>query len=65
MCNFLHDPYSSLLGPNIHLNPSSSAEVKGWVELYLCSPNLPSWHGAQLSTGTTLPLPLSSSTRHT
>jgi len=26
----------------------SSAEVKEWVELYLYSPNAPSWCGAQL-----------------
>jgi hypothetical protein len=38
---------------------SSSAEVKECVELYLHSPNTPSWRGAQLkSTGTTLPLAL-------
>jgi hypothetical protein len=29
-------------------SPPSSAEVKGWVELYLHSNNTPSWHGAQL-----------------
>jgi hypothetical protein len=29
-------------------SPPSSAEVKEWVELYLHSPNTPSWHGAQL-----------------
>jgi hypothetical protein len=28
--------------------PSSSAEVKEWVELYLYSPNTPSWHDTQL-----------------
>jgi hypothetical protein len=28
--------------------PPSSAEVKECVELYLHSPNMPSWHGAQL-----------------
>jgi hypothetical protein len=41
-------------------SPPSSAKIKEWVELYLHSPNTPSWHGAQLekSTGTTLPLPL-------
>jgi hypothetical protein len=33
-------------------SPPSSAEVKEWVELYLHSPNTPSWHGAYLSTGT-------------
>jgi hypothetical protein len=26
----------------------SSAEIKEWVELYLHSPNTPSWRGAQL-----------------
>jgi hypothetical protein len=30
-----------------HSHPSS-AEVKEWVELYLHSPNTPSWRGAQL-----------------
>jgi hypothetical protein len=29
-------------------SPLSSAEVKEWVELYLHSPNAPSWRGAQL-----------------
>jgi hypothetical protein len=41
--------------------PPSSSEVKEWLELYLHSPNTPSWRGAQFqkkSTGTTLPLPL-------
>jgi hypothetical protein len=28
--------------------PPSSAEVKEWVELYLHSPNTPSWRGVQL-----------------
>jgi hypothetical protein len=28
-------------------SPQSSAEVKEWVELYLHSPNTPSWRGAQ------------------
>jgi hypothetical protein len=36
-------------------SPPSSAEVKECVELYLHSPNMPSWRGASLSTGTTLP----------
>jgi hypothetical protein len=37
-------------------SPPSSAEVKGCVELYLHSPNTPSWRGATLknSTGVTL-----------
>jgi hypothetical protein len=29
-------------------SPPSSAEVKEWVELYLHSPNTPSWRGARL-----------------
>jgi hypothetical protein len=29
-------------------SPPSSAEVKEWMELYLHSPNTPSWRGAQL-----------------
>jgi hypothetical protein len=29
-------------------SPPSSAEVKEWAELYLHSPNTPSWRGAQL-----------------
>jgi len=29
-------------------SPPSSAEVKEWVDLYLQSPNKPSWHGAQV-----------------
>jgi hypothetical protein len=29
-------------------SPPSSAEVKEWVELYLHSPNTPSWRGAHL-----------------
>jgi hypothetical protein len=29
-------------------SPPSSAEVKEWVELYLHSPNTPSWRGVQL-----------------
>jgi len=29
-------------------SPPSSAEVKEWVELYLHSPDMPLWHGAQL-----------------
>jgi hypothetical protein len=36
-------------------SPPRSAEVKEWVELYLHSHITPSWRGAQLSTGTTLP----------
>jgi hypothetical protein len=28
-------------------SPPSSAEVKDWVELYLHSPNTPSWRGVQ------------------
>jgi hypothetical protein len=29
-------------------SPPSSAKVKEWVELYLHSPNMPSWRGAEL-----------------
>jgi hypothetical protein len=29
-------------------SPPSSAEIKEWVELYLHSPDTPSWRGAQL-----------------
>jgi hypothetical protein len=36
------------LGREADLSPSSSAEVKKCVELYLQFPNTPSWHGAQL-----------------
>jgi hypothetical protein len=38
-------------------SPPFSAEVKECVELYLHSLITSSWRGAQLSTGTTLPLP--------
>jgi hypothetical protein len=40
-------------------SPPSSSEVKECVVLYIHSPNMPLWHGAQLkkSTGTNLPLP--------
>jgi hypothetical protein len=40
-------------------SPPSSAEVKECVDLYIHSPNTPSWRGAQFkkNTGTTLPLP--------
>jgi hypothetical protein len=31
-------------------SPPSSAEIKEWVELYLHSPNTPSWHGSELKT---------------
>jgi hypothetical protein len=43
-------------GRQAHHSPASSAEVKECVELYLHSPNTSSWHGAYLSTGTTLPI---------
>jgi hypothetical protein len=36
------------LGPETDHSPRSSAEVKEWVELYVDSPNTPSWRGAQL-----------------
>jgi hypothetical protein len=35
-------------GREADYSPPSSAEVKERVELYLHSPNTPSWHGAQL-----------------
>jgi hypothetical protein len=35
-------------------SPPSRAEVKEWVELYLHSPNAPSWRGAQLGGSTHL-----------
>jgi hypothetical protein len=38
-------------------SPPSSNEVKECVELYLHSSSTPSWHGAQLSTVTTSPVP--------
>jgi hypothetical protein len=43
-----------------HSSPSS-AMVKECMELYLHSPNMPSWCGTQ-GTGITLPLPLVSTT---
>jgi hypothetical protein len=46
-------------GREANHSPQSSAEVKESVELYLHFPNTPSWRDASLSTGTTLPLPLS------
>jgi hypothetical protein len=35
-------------GCEVHHSLSSSADVKGWVELYLHSPNTLLWRGAQL-----------------
>jgi hypothetical protein len=35
-------------GREADYSPPSSAEVKAWVELYLYSPNAPSWRVAQL-----------------
>jgi hypothetical protein len=35
-------------GHEADYSPPSSAEVKEWMELYLHSPNTPSWSGAQL-----------------
>jgi hypothetical protein len=35
-------------GREADYSPPSSAEIKEWVELYLHSPNAPSWRGAQL-----------------
>jgi hypothetical protein len=47
-------------GREVDYSLPSSAEVKECVELYLHSPNTPSWRGAQFrkSTGTSLPLPM-------
>jgi hypothetical protein len=41
-------PVSRHFLPGADHSHSSSAEVKGWVELYLHSPNTPSWSAAQL-----------------
>jgi hypothetical protein len=41
-------------------SPPSSAEVKEWVEMYLHSPNTPSWHGAQLGEHILIKLQLGS-----
>jgi hypothetical protein len=35
-------------GREVDRSPPSSADIKEWVELYLHSPNTPSWRGAQL-----------------
>jgi hypothetical protein len=35
-------------GREVDHSPPSSAEVKEWVEIYLHSPDTPSWRGAQL-----------------
>jgi hypothetical protein len=35
------------LGCEADHSPLSNAAVKEWVELYLHSPNMSSWHGAQ------------------
>jgi hypothetical protein len=52
-------PSGKVAGREADYSPPSSAEVKEWMELYLHSPNTPSWRGARLqkSTGATLPLP--------
>jgi hypothetical protein len=44
-------------GREVDHSPPSKAKVKECVELYLHSPNTPSWRGASLRTGTTLHLP--------
>jgi hypothetical protein len=36
------------LGREADHSPPPSAEVKEWVELYLHSPNMPSWRGSRL-----------------
>jgi hypothetical protein len=43
-----HLPLTYHSGREADHSPPSSAEVKGWVELYLHSPNTPSWRGVQL-----------------
>jgi hypothetical protein len=43
-----HVPLAFHLGHEADHSPPSSAKVKEWVELYHHSPNMPSWHGAQL-----------------
>jgi len=40
-------------------SPPSSAEVKEEVEIYLHSPNTPSWRGAQLKHRNNFTLPVS------
>jgi hypothetical protein len=35
------------LGREADHSPLSSAKIKEWVELYLHSPNMPSWRGTQ------------------
>jgi hypothetical protein len=49
-----------MFGNKTHFSPGLEVEVKESVEIYLHSPNTPSWRGAQLkeSAGTTLPSPL-------
>jgi hypothetical protein len=41
-------PLALHLGREADHSPPSSADIKEWVELYLHSPNTPSWRGAQL-----------------
>jgi hypothetical protein len=43
------------MGREADHSPPPSAEMKECVELYLHSPDRPSWLGTRLSTGTTLP----------
>jgi hypothetical protein len=43
-----HVPLAFHSGREADHSPPSSAEVKEWVELYLHSPNTPSWRAAQL-----------------
>jgi hypothetical protein len=43
--------------PGREADHSPLTEVRECLELYLHFPNTPSWRGALLSTGTTLPLP--------
>jgi hypothetical protein len=59
-------PLAFHLGREADHSPPSSAEVKEWVELYLHSPNAPSWRGAQLGEhrGNFLGEPLMNFTKH-
>jgi hypothetical protein len=41
-------PGGKAAGREADHSPPSSVEVKEWVELYLHSPNMLSWRGAQL-----------------
>jgi hypothetical protein len=44
---WLHLALAFHSGRETDQSPPSTAEVKEWVEMYLQSPNTPSWRGAQ------------------